>query len=114
VNSDIYLVKVAPDGGEQWTRTYSLENSHLSYNWGNSIQTTPDGGYIIVANSDLEGDLLGIHLMKTDASGEKVWEQAFGEKFYDYGSSVSETRDGGYIISGATKNASTGQNDIYL
>jgi putative intracellular protease/amidase len=113
-NSDVYLLKTDHEGNEQWFRTVSLPDTHLNYDWGNMVQTTVDGGYIIVGNSDLEEDVMDVLLIKTDSDGEAVWVQVFGDKFYDYGSSVSETRDGGFIVSGATKNASTGQNDVYL
>jgi putative intracellular protease/amidase len=116
-NSDAYLIKVNTNGVEEWSKTFSLEGINLlseSYDWANAVKTTQDGGFIIIGNSDSNEDLMNIHLIKTDSEGEIIWTQTFGKKFYDYGSSVSETGDGGFILSGATKNASTGHNDIYL
>lgn len=113
-NSDVYLVKTNPEGNEVWSTTVSHPSAHLNYDWGNSVRETNDGGYIIAGNSDLERDLMDVYLIKTDSEGNAVWAQAFGERFYDYGSSVRETSDGGYIVSGATKSAVTGQNDVYV
>jgi putative intracellular protease/amidase len=113
-NSDVYLVKTNPEGNEVWSTTVSHPSAHLNYDWGNSVRETNDGGYIIVGNSDLERDLMDVYLIKTDSEGNAVWAQAFGERFYDYGSSVRETSEGGYIVSGATKSAVTGQNDVYV
>ncbi len=113
-NSDVYLVKTDAEGNEVWSTTVSNPNTHLNYDWSNMVREASDGGYIIAGNSDGDRDLMNVYLIKTDSEGNTVWAESFGERFYDYGSAVYETSDGGYIVSGATKSALNGQNDVYV
>ena len=53
-------------------------------------------------------------IIKTDGNGIEQWKHTFGENGYDYGESVEETNDGGYIISGWTTSFGSGLEDIYL
>jgi hypothetical protein len=53
-----------------------------------------------------------IYLLKTDAAGNGVWERTFGGTGADYGSSVRQTSDGGFILTGRYYNIST--TDVYL
>lgn len=47
-------------------------------------------------------------------SYEAVWEKAFGGSNADYGMSVKETSDYGFIAVGSTRSYGYGMNDIYL
>jgi hypothetical protein len=80
-----------------------------------------DGGFILAG--DIGGDISfgedviyhgygDVYLVKTDASGNPLWEKAFGEGYGDVGLSVQETYDGGYIISGWR--GSFSDYDVYL
>ena len=42
------------------------------------------------------------------------WEQTYGETDYDFGYSVQQTNDGGYIITGISESYGSGDNDVYL
>ncbi|MBU0495152.1 MAG: DJ-1/PfpI family protein [Chloroflexi bacterium] len=112
-NSDVYLLKVDADGDELWTQSFN----NGEYDWGNAVCETRDGGYTVVGNTD-EGairEAMDAYLIKTDAQGNKVWAKAFGPgQFYDYGTSVCETDDGGYVVVGAAKSPETNKNDVYL
>ena len=77
----------------------------------NSIQQTPDGGYIAAGSAGSSN----IYLVKTDANGEKIWGKEFGRKESSLnGKSVYICEDGGYIITGYSLNLSTYRTDIYL
>ncbi len=47
-------------------------------------------------------------LIKTGVDGTEEWNQTFGKSGYDYGSSVQQTTDGGYILVGYTSSITTG------
>lgn len=107
--SAIYLVKTDFNGNEQWEQTFGTTNNNVGY----SVKQTSDGGYIIAGvegatNSDYGGSF---YLVKTDASGKKLWEKTYGGE--GSARSVRLTSDGGYIITGWTI-GTDGTTDVYL
>jgi len=53
-------------------------------------------------------------LIKTNSQGIEEWNHTFGGSGHDLGSSVKETSDGGFIITGSTDSHGNGLNDIWL
>ena len=96
---------------EEWNRTFGGSQD----DWGMSVQETSDGGYIIVGHTMSfgagEGD---VYLVKTDSQGREAWNRTFGGFQDDWGMSVQETSDGGYIIVGHTMSFGAGEGDVYL
>ena len=82
---------------------------------GFSIQQTADGGYIIAGFTESYGaGERDVYLIKTDPSGTQQWYRTFGGPAADYGWSVQQTTDGGYIIAGETNSYGAGSADVYL
>ena len=91
---------------QKWDNTFGGEKSDCGY----SVQQTSDDGYIITGETYSYGAGDGdIWLIKTDASGNKLWDRTFGGENSANGRSVQQTSDGGYIITGMT-----GDGDIWL
>ena len=110
--SDVYLMKIDGNGVEQWSQTFG----GIIDDWGMSIQQTTDGGYIITGYTRSFGNGGDdVYLIKTDDNGVEQWSQTFGGTDYDWGNSIQQTTDGGYIITGGTTNSIVnGYNDVYL
>jgi len=109
-SGDVYLVKTDALGDTIWTRTYG----GTSYDWGYSVAQTTDGGYIVAGETGSFGTGGDVYLVKANSSGDTLWTRAYGGTSYDWGYSVAQTTDGGYIIAGETYSFGAGSGDVYL
>ena len=101
----IYLVKTDSSGKTQWEQTFG---SGIQ-NYGNSVRQSSDGGYIIAGAKVQSTDQVYAYLVKTDSSGKTQWEQTYGGKGFNFGTSVQQTTDSGYVIGGVTNSSSANQ-----
>ena len=104
------MIKTNADGDTLWTKTFGGSDS----DYGSAVQQTTDGGYIIIGNTSSfgAGDY-DYWLIKTNTDGDTLWTKTFGGSGIDYGYSVQQATDGGYIISGHSGSYGTG-GDIWL
>ncbi|UCC78257.1 MAG: hypothetical protein JSW64_08180 [Candidatus Zixiibacteriota bacterium] len=106
---DFLLVKTDASGNESWSRYYG--GPYVE--WGKDVQQTNDGGYIVAGYTSLVPNEFDAWLLKTDANGDTMWAGIFGGNYNDYGYSVEQTSDGGYILVGA-KQGNQGYYNAYL
>ncbi len=96
-----YQIEVENEFGLQSKGEVSFGSSKISFSKiiengiGVYVQETNDGGYIITGNRGED-----ILLIKTDYSGNTIWEKVYEEPYNEYGYQVEQTEDSGYIILG--------------
>ena len=118
---DVWLVKLGPEGGREWDRTFGGPEDDVGYD----VQQSGDGGYIIAAETHSFGAGSAAKsdywLIKTDSIGHMEWQRTFGNlelpgsldvATNDVPQTVKQTADLGYIIAGFTRDRR--QEDVWL
>ncbi|HKR06486.1 MAG TPA: T9SS type A sorting domain-containing protein [Bacteroidia bacterium] len=83
--------------------------------YGYSAKQTSDTGYIITGSAiGIGAGNADVYLIKTDAKGDTLWTKTIGGANTEFGISLQQTTDGGYIISGKTNGFGAGNYDVYL
>ena len=102
-NTDYHIVKLDNLGTTQWQNYYGGTSSDAAY----YIQQTTDGGYIVAgesnsSNTDVtqNNGSYDYWVLKLNSLGELQWQKALGGSSFDYGKSIQQTTDGGFIVCG--------------
>ncbi len=94
-----------------WQATYG--GSGLDYCY--AAQQTADNGFVLTGVKSLSsGNGADFWLLKTDQYGNIQWQNTFGGTANDYAYSVSQTSDGGYVLTGFTESYGAGSRDLWL
>lgn len=105
--ADYWILKTDSLGSILWQNTIGGNGDDAL----NSATQTADGGYILCgySNSNISGDKTESSLsigdfdnwiIKTDSTGNILWQNAIGGNSFDFFNSVHQTIDGGYIFGG--------------
>jgi predicted secreted protein len=108
---DVWLIKTDKFGDEQWNRTFGTAAWDIGY----SVKQVNDGGYVIIGTTNSFGaGGQEAWLIKTDSKGYEQWNRTYGGVDNDWGSSVYQTNDRGYILTGDTRSYGNGGYDFWL
>ena len=111
---DFWLVKVHPNGDEQWNKTFGGTDGE----YANFVHQTRDGGYILGGIKVNDSGVYVYWLVKTDPSGTEEWNRTFGRECFDSrfesAYSFQQTFDGGYILAGTTYDHSVERPNLWL
>ena len=96
-SADLWLIKLAADGTEQWNKTIGGE----TYDEPKSFTKAVDGGYVIVGVTDAVDGMGDLWVVKTNDAGDVSWQKTFGDSdLMEEGICVKTVLDG-YIILGS-------------
>jgi hypothetical protein len=106
--SDYWVIKLDASGNLTWEKNFG--GSSYDSPW--DIRQTADGGYVVTGGSSSnDGDVSGNHtgdyyypydfwVIRLDATGNLIWQKCLGGNYDDYGFSIRQTTDGGFITAG--------------
>jgi hypothetical protein len=96
------------------TVTFEAAYGGALWDWGNSVEQTSDGGYIIGGLTESFGaGGFDFYLARIDSLGNLLWDTTYGAVSDDWGYCARQTTDGGYVMAGYTT-LPTGHWDAYL
>lgn len=101
--ASLMLVKTDSEGNIVWSKTHGGDDFNDMYEpvWV-AIQTN-DGGYVAAGSRRAyPGETYDMWLIKTDSEGNELWNKTYGGYAWEFGYSVWQTADGGYVIGGYT------------
>ncbi|EMR75540.1 F5/8 type C domain-containing protein [Thermoplasmatales archaeon SCGC AB-540-F20] len=107
---DLWLLKTDANGNETWNSTY---DGYTYWDSGFSVQQTKDGGYIVTGILDtVQGNnswKAKCPLLKYNFEGNLTGNWTYGNNnSYSIGTSVKETPEGDYILTGYTNSSGLG------
>jgi hypothetical protein len=107
---DFWLVKTNSSGGMMWNQTYGgTGDDEVS-----CVIQTSDGGYALAGYTNSFGaGSYDFWLVKTDSSGNMVWNQTYGGSGDDEAGCVIQTSNG-YALAGITNSTGAGSYDFWL
>jgi hypothetical protein len=107
---DAFLIKTDAGGNEQWTKQFGGAADEQ----GEFVQQTADGGYILAGStSSIGAGQSDFYLVKTDASGNTLWERSYGGPGGDWAYSAQQTADG-FVLVGCTQSYGAGDYDVFV
>ena len=109
--NDLFFVKLDSSCSVEWARAVG----GTSDDHGSSVIQTTDSGFAVVgATASFGAGRNDLFIVKFNSSGSIEWARAVGGAGNDYGNSVIQTSDGGFIIIGVTENFGAGRKDLLL
>ncbi len=112
-NMDAYLISMDSTGVVEWSNFYQGTGGDGGYDRANAATSLTDGGFLLVGDSNSD-DKCGVFLVQTDSIGNRLFWDCYGGDFYDYGTSIMECSDNGWLVCGSTKTRDACMNDALI
>ena len=111
VPGGLWLLRINSTGDTLWTKIIG------SMNWdaGAYMIEASNNGYTIIGAKYYSG--LGqsdLWIIRIDAMGNKLWEKIYGGVSYDFGASIIQTSDNGYLALGSSQINDTSDPEVWL
>lgn len=116
VGYDVWVLKLNPNGTVAWQKIYGGATGNSGSDWGQCIQQTADGGYIVLAATSDDYTIWGgdFWVLKLNSNGTIAWQKAYRAFAMDWPNSIQQTADGGYVVAGDTYSFGAGMHDWWV
>ncbi len=109
--NDFVIVKTDLFGDSLWAKVFGTANVEIGF----EVEQTSDGGFMLAGRKD--GPTVGdsdFYLVKTDSTGEFLWDKIYGGDDVDRAFTAMQTSDGGFVLGGYTESFNVGYFDFYI
>ncbi len=117
-SGDIWVLKLDKDGAITWEKTYGgTLNDHVNLvlQTDDDADGNADDGFIAVGNTSSFGaGNNDVWVLKLNSTGDVTWQKTFGGTENDYGESITQTKDGSFIVAGSTYSFDTALGDLWV
>lgn len=108
---DAFLIKTDSNGDEEWNKTFG----GLAKDGCRDVKQIDDGGYILTGYADSYGyPGHDYWLIRTDESGNELWNYTYGGQNSDAAVSVLQTSTGDFVMAGYSYTYSYGGKDVWV
>jgi hypothetical protein len=114
---DIWLIRTTDNGLPLWNRTYGFENDDIA----RALVELEGGGFLILGDLNSNYEFVGTDpgwdftsdgwLIRTDATGQVVWNRTYAGEGHDFVRSIIPLSEGGFAIAGFSQSYGTGSYD---
>ncbi len=110
----LFLILIVSNGWTQQIRWSSVTGGNYNDESYASVQTS-DNGYAVLGStySFGSGDY-DFFFIRLNENGDTLWTKTFGGQYADYGRSLINTPDKGFLLVGTSKSGGFGMGDIYV
>lgn len=110
-NEDFCIVKFNIKDSLKWSMTIGGSGIDIAH----SIIQTKDGGFAVVGLTNSYGEKSDACLIvKIDSNGTLTWSKTVGGGKGEWCSSIVQTKDGGYAVTGYSFSFGSGKSDFYI
>jgi len=107
---DMYILKTSSTGAITWSRTIG----GVSSDYAMGVEINSDATYSVVGYTYSAGfGNTDVYFARLNTAGSVLITRTYGYSNYDYGRSIEQTSDGGWIIAGNTRSFGAGLYDLY-
>ena len=108
---EFFVMKLDQNGNQLWAKTFGeYDDDSLE-----SVTPTADGGMVAVGKTRSYGsEQTDLTVMKLSKDGKVLWHKIYGFKYYEYGTAITSTKEGGFMLSGGTSTLGKGSHSVYM
>ena len=104
-----FLMNVVGEGDVSWLQIYSYGGNQL----GQQVLDTGDG-FLVISDESVESTIFNALVLKTDQSGQLVWDKRLGEAGVSLMRRAVVNDLGQFVLAGGTNTINEGQGDCWL
>jgi len=110
-DSDFFLLKLDQNGKKIWAKTFGGKDLDVL----NAVAPTPDGGIVATGTTRSFGSKqTDLSVMYFNKDGKLIWHKIYGYDAYEKGNAITMTKNGGFMVAGATNSMGAGEYDTYV